>query len=252
MKTLKQMVALMLAMVMLVLPVSANSNFTDSVVQKGVPTIVEMDDGKGNTAGAVVYDENGNIINSIPFEDIGVVTYADRINSSTKVANELRLAYYSIRSSSSLSRSMPALGNALIAAGSDLRPNDMVVCDLFYIDLSKEGKDILSDGESVGITFDLQVNQDDTIVVMRYVAPSNNMSSSVVNENGGKIGSIISGIFQSVGRVLNTIFGSKGNWEPVPSEDVIINEDGTVTVIFDKNSSNNVGTIAILTERTDA
>lgn len=132
--------------------------FVPSIGDKDHPEIVPVG---GNVVGQIV-DPNGSVISDV---DPGclVVTPVSEANTSTEIPEEARdtlLDVYEQLSNGSMD----------LPYDSSVNPDDMVIRDLFDLSfLCEEHPEMLENGNTLKVTFDLGVSAGDTVVAMVYV-----------------------------------------------------------------------------------
>lgn len=216
MKKVNKIIIALLAVAILIIPVAAaamQSTTTPSVSQKGAPQLEPMEDKNGDPVDAIVYDENGGEVGSIPVGGIMVTPLADAQEEDSTVPEaikeELNEAYDSVNEAKSLTEAAPKVAQALEEADTGLTMEDLVARDIFHVLLDQDTIDAIAGADKISLVFDLEMDEDSFLMIMRYV---------------------------------------KGEWLPVPLESAVINADGTVTVTLELIEGQ-VGTIALLTEK---
>lgn len=139
MKKAIQMICVLLVVAMLAIPVSA-AGFTPSVEQKGAPTVKET--------------------------GVKVTAMVDLTKASAEVKAVVEKAAKVISDAKDLGEAVPALSEALTAMGSEVKASDLVVRDMFYVELDTP----LAEGEEKTLTFETEgVAADDLLIVMVFV-----------------------------------------------------------------------------------
>lgn len=134
-----QFISVLLIVVMLALPVSA-ATFTASVEQKGAPAAVE--------------------------KDVAVTALVDLEKAPAEVKKAVEEAHKSIADAKSVVEAVPALKDVLKEVAPKANANNLVVRDLFYVELDKK----LAEGETKTVTFKAEgVEKGDVLIVMVYV-----------------------------------------------------------------------------------
>ncbi len=190
---IKKVSATFMALVMVVaMSVTAfASEFTPSVTAKPAPTV----------ASAEIYNEDGQVVATVPSGSITVTplseaTEASEADPAIKAALEAAKAQLQ---STNLIDLVPSISDILAAYSASITTDDLAISDLFDVTLSDEMKAILAtSGNSIKITFDLGLSQDDLLIVLH------NYSGSA--------------------------------WELISNDKVVINANDTVTVEFDSFS----------------
>lgn len=168
---------------MLVLPVSA-AKYTPSVTQKGAPTAAAFTPSV-QQKGAPTVEQTG----------VRVTALVDLSKASKEVQEAVEEAYTVIAEAESLEEAVPTLADVLKEMNTDLTAEDLVVRDLFYLELEKELEETLEKEKEVAISFEVEgMEEDDFLMVMVFV---------------------------------------DGEWVIVDAENVEIGEDETVTVTFE-------------------
>lgn len=179
-KTITSICAVLTA-AMLVLPVSA-AKYTPSVTQKGAPTAFTP---SVQQKGAPTVEQTG----------ARVMALVDLSKASKEVQEAVEEAYKVIAEAESLEEAVPTLADVLKEMDTDLTAEDLVVRDLFYLELEKELEETLEKEKEVAISFEVEgMEEDDFLMVMVFV---------------------------------------DGEWVIVDAENVEIGEDETVTVTFE-------------------
>lgn len=181
-KTITSICAVLTA-AMLVLPVSA-AKYTPSVTQKGAPTATAFTPSV-QQKGAPTVEQTG----------VRVTALVDLSKASKEVQEAVEEAYKVIAEAESLEEAVPTLADVLKEMDTDLTAEDLVVRDLFYLELEKELEETLEKEKEVAISFEVEgMEEDDFLMVMVFV---------------------------------------DGEWVIVDAENVEIGEDETVTVTFE-------------------
>ncbi len=181
-KTITSICAVLTA-AMLVLPVSA-AKYTPSVTQKGAPTAAAFTPSV-QQKGAPTVEQTG----------VRVTALVDLSKASKEVQEAVEEAYKVIAEAESLEEAVPTLADVLKEMDTDLTAEDLVVRDLFYLELEKELEETLEKEKEVAISFEVEgMEEDDFLMVMVFV---------------------------------------DGEWVIVDAENVEIGEDETVTVTFE-------------------
>lgn len=181
-KTITSICAVLTA-AMLVLPVSA-AKYTPSVTQKGAPIAAAFTPSV-QQKGAPTVEQTG----------VRVTALVDLSKASKEVQEAVEEAYKVIAEAESLEEAVPTLADVLKEMDTDLTAEDLVVRDLFYLELEKELEETLEKEKEVAISFEVEgMEKDDFLMVMVFV---------------------------------------DGEWVIVDAENVEIGEDETVTVTFE-------------------
>lgn len=181
-KTITSICAVLTA-AMLVLPVSA-AKYTPSVTQKGAPIAAAFTPSV-QQKGAPTVEQTG----------VRVTALVDLSKASKEVQEAVEEAYKVIAEAESLEEAVPTLADVLKEMDTDLTAEDLVVRDLFYLELEKELEETLEKEKEVAISFEVEgMEEDDFLMVMVFV---------------------------------------DGEWVIVDAENVEIGEDETVTVTFE-------------------
>lgn len=179
-KTITSICAVLTA-AMLVLPVSA-AKYTPSVTQKGAPTAFTP---SVQQKGAPTVEQTGARVTAL----------VDLSKASKEVQEAVEEAYKVIAEAESLEEAVPTLADVLKEMDTDLTAEDLVVRDLFYLELEKELEETLEKEKEVAVTFEVEgMEEDDFLMVMVF---------------------------------------ADGEWVIVDAENVEIGEDETVTVTFE-------------------
>ena len=181
-KTITSICAVLTA-AMLVVPASA-AKYTPSVTQKGAPTAAAFTPSV-QQKGAPTVEQTG----------VRVTALVDLSKASKEVQEAVEEAYKVIAEAESLEEAVPTLADVLKEMDTDLTAEDLVVRDLFYLELEKELEETLEKEKEVAISFEVEgMEADDFLMVMVFV---------------------------------------DGEWVIVDAENVEIGEDETVTVTFE-------------------
>ncbi len=251
-----------LAALLLVTSVSATS-YMPSVENKGAPAAVEtevvLESGETKAAAVIVYDDAEKAVDGIASGNITVTPYVDREETVETTRNELTQAYATVVEAQSLAQIAPSLETVL--EQENITADDLVVRDVFHVALDETAKKQAAEGETLGLIFDLGVEENAVVVVMRYVARQDvpegvevppgdgffvRVWSAVTNEDGDE-----QGFFD---RLWSAITGESEKdemvWYAVDAENVTVNGDGTVTVRLEPIDGD-IGTLALATERVE-
>lgn len=156
-KTITSICAVLTA-AMLVVPVSA-AKYTPSVTQKGAPTAAAFTPSV-QQKGAPTVEQTG----------IRVTALVDLSKASKEVQETVEEAYKVIAEAESLEEAVPTLADVLKEMDTDLTAEDLVVRDLFYLELEKELEETLEKEKEVAISFEVEgMEADDFLMVMVFV-----------------------------------------------------------------------------------
>ena len=181
----------MIAVVLLASVCIVNAaDFTPSVTAKDAPEVVANDDGSVGT----VKDASGNVVATVTQEQVSVVSYANRTEDST-AASKLNTAYEDLTSGKVQDELKQQLTSYAASVDSEYTADNMVVSDLFYLDVEEAVKNSLDGSNYLEVTFE-------TGIAAGEKAPA----------------------------VLYACDGT--NWEMVDPANVKNNGDGTITVKF--------------------
>lgn len=143
---------------MLVLPVSA-AKYTPSVTQKGAPTAAAFTPSV-QQKGAPTVEQTG----------VRVTALVDLSKAPKEVQETVEEAYKIIAEAESLEEAVPTLADVLKEMDTDLTAEDLVVRDLFYLELEKELEETLEKEKEVAISFEVEgMEKDDFLMVMVFV-----------------------------------------------------------------------------------
>ena len=156
-KTITSICAVLTA-AMLVLPVSA-AKYTPSVTQKGAPTAAAFTPSV-QQKGAPTVEQTG----------VRVTALVDLSKAPKEVQETVEEAYKVIAEAESLEEAVPTLADVLKEVDTDLTAEDLVVRDLFYLELEKELEETLEKEKEVAVTFEVEgMEKDDFLMVMVFV-----------------------------------------------------------------------------------
>lgn len=156
-KTITSICAVLTA-AMLVVPVSA-AKYTPSVTQKGAPTAAAFTPSV-QQKGAPTVEQTG----------VRVTALVDLSKASKEVQETVEEAYKIIAEAESLEEAVPTLADVLKEMDTDLTAEDLVVRDLFYLELEKELEETLEKEKEVAVTFEVEgMEADDFLMVMVFV-----------------------------------------------------------------------------------
>lgn len=156
-KTITSICAVLTA-AMLVVPVSA-AKYTPSVTQKGAPTAAAFTPSV-QQKGAPTVEQTG----------VRVTALVDLSKASKEVQETVEEAYKIIAEAESLEEAVPTLADVLKEMDTDLTAEDLVVRDLFYLELEKELEETLEKEKEVAISFEVEgMEKDDFLMVMVFV-----------------------------------------------------------------------------------
>ena len=156
-KTITSICAVLTA-AMLVVPVSA-AKYTPSVTQKGAPTAAAFTPSV-QQKGAPTVEQTG----------VRVTALVDLSKAPKEVQETVEEAYKVIAEAESLEEAVPTLADVLKEMDTDLTAEDLVVRDLFYLELEKELEETLEKEKEVAISFEVEgMEADDFLMVMVFV-----------------------------------------------------------------------------------
>lgn len=199
---MKKLVSLILIAVLLVAAMAPAfaANFTPSVSGKPAPDTVPVPGDNGEEYDAII-GNGGNLVSGVIPGGLIVTPVSKRDEAPNQdISDSLNEAYEQIKNSDSPA-DLPAgnggtvgdkIDEVLSDMGSDLKADDLVVRDLFDVSMTDEYENQLTDGNYVEITFDLGLDPDQELIVLQS--------------------------------------SDKETWEVLDPSNVVINEDGSVTV----------------------
>ena len=183
MKKLICFITVLLLCVSIACPVLATEEFVPSISYKGAPEVVTVQDGSGNDALGVIYDETDAVVRYV-YQDCLWVTPVAKAETDSKIPDaaeqELLAVYEALKN-----------GTMKLPYGDNVKAEYMVIRDLFDISwiCGTHGcaEEIVPDGVALELTFDLGVKADDTVVVMTYKNDTWSEIAKVVNNGDGTI-----------------------------------------------------------------
>lgn len=195
---MKKLAVFMLAMALAVsTSISAMAaGFTPSVQGKDAPDVVTKivisEDGSLKKYSGQVVDKNGKVVKNVENKKI-VITPVSKVKKAPKaIKTELEKAYKQIKEAKSLKDLVPDIDKHLKSLSKTLKVENMVVRDLFDVTIDQETEKLLKNGNSVQLTFKLDIKATDKVVCL-------------YQDNDGK-------------------------WKAIDKSRVKNNKDGTVTV----------------------
>ncbi len=208
-KNVFRIFALTLAVIMLTVPVLAatpsvtqnGTTVVPSVSQKGTALVPSATQENTTIADGVlnILDKDNKSIKEIPADALTLVSFVDRAKADADVAKTLEAAYKQLTEAKSLADVAPDFADALKETDKDLKAEDMVVLDLVDIVLSDEYAKLLKEeGNHIALTFKMNIDKDETMLVLH-------------NYEADK-------------------------WETIYGDQVTMNDNGTVTVVFESLS----------------
>ena len=208
-KNIFRILAMTLTVAMLAVPVLAA---TPSVTQNGttlVPSVSQNGTALVPSAsqettaiadGAIVIlDKDDKTVKEVPADAVTLVSFVDRAKADADVAKTLEAAYKQLTEAKSLADVAPDFADALKATDEKLKAEDMTVLDLVDVVLKDEYAKVLAEeGNHVALTFKMNIEKDETMLVLH-------------NYEADK-------------------------WETIFGDNVTVNDNGTVTVVFESLS----------------
>ena len=135
------------------------SKYTPSVTQKGAPTAAAFTPSV-QQKGAPTVEQTG----------VRVTALVDLSKAPKEVQETVEEAYKVIAEAESLEEAVPTLADVLKEMDTDLTAEDLVVRDLFYLELEKELEETLEKEKEVAVTFEVEgMEKDDFLMVMVFV-----------------------------------------------------------------------------------
>ena len=184
---------LTLVLAVMMMALTVSASFTPSVEQKPAPQVkVDTVDEKGDPA-ILIYDEKDEVTHTTEVPNLVVVPYAERETAAPSMEEALNSAYEQIDKAENLGVLVPELNDAAKEAG--VAVEDLVVRDLFDMALDQESLDVLKEsGNYVVIKFELALAEGEQLFVLQNLEGE--------------------------------------NWQMIPADLVVVNDDGTVSVTF--------------------
>lgn len=213
---MKKLISLILVAILMfaVMAPAFAEQFTPSVSGKPAPSVKPVPGEDGEEFEGVI-GNNGNLVSGVGGGNLIVTPVSKRDEAPNKdISDALNKAYDQIKNSDSVGDLPAGNGNTIeddindALAGSGLTADDMVVRDLFDVSLTDEYKNQITNGNYLEVTFDLGLKPGQTLIVLQS--------------------------------------SDKENWEVLDPSNVIINEDGSVTVRLYK-----LGVLAFLVDGTE-
>ena len=185
--------ALALVLVVAMLAIPAMAAATPSAEQKGAPAVKEtMTDSTGKAVAGVIVDKDGKELAGVSAEDVKVKSYADTVKDAPKEVKEvMEKAYKEISTAEDLTKVAPELTKILPKLDVKVEAKDLVVRDLVHVELKPEMAELIKDGAKITMSFDLQLEKGQTLIVMQMI---------------------------------------DGKWVVLELEDVVINADGSANI----------------------
>ncbi len=151
--------------------ISEEDAFTPSVSQKGAPANVTIETVDGKNVIAIVRTPNLDVELRLYEGDLTVTPLSGREAASEETKAELEGAYKLLTDPDYQEQALPKLAEALKAMNSTLTVNDIIVRDMFHVELNEEALELLKkDGETITTIFDFEnVKKGDFVLFMRYV-----------------------------------------------------------------------------------
>lgn len=208
-KNVFRIFALTLTVAMLAVPVLAatpsvtqnGTTLVPSVTQNGtalVPSATQETTAIADGA-IVILDKDNKTVKEVPADAVTLVSFVDRAEADADVAKTLEAAYKQLTEAKSLADVAPDFADALKATDENLKAEDMTVLDLVDVVLKDEYAKLLKEeGNHVALTFKMNIEKDETMLVLH-------------NYEADK-------------------------WETIFGDNVTVNDNGTVTVVFESLS----------------
>lgn len=194
MKHIIRTVALVLAVSMLSV-VAFAGNTTPSVEQKPAPSVVTPTTEVDGKPAVVVTDKDGNVMEADDPEVVQVTPMADAEDQDPEVKKQMEEAYTEIAEAESLVEVAPALTEVMEEMEIETPAEDLVVRDVINLEVSdKLAEALKEEGNTLDMTFEMELEEGQSLIVM--------------------------------------VKGPDGEWIVIPAENVVVNDDGTVTVGF--------------------
>ncbi len=158
MKRVLSLVIVMTLCISLLASFAFASDFVPSIGDKDHPEIVPVG---GDVVGQIVAPD-GTVVDDVETGCL-VVTPVSEANSSTEIPEEARETLLDVYEQLSN-------GSMELPYDSSVNPDEMVIRDLFDLSfLCQEHPQMLADGNTLKVTFDLGVSAGETVVAMVYV-----------------------------------------------------------------------------------
>lgn len=192
-KNIKRVIAFLLCLTVVGPVITTRAEFTPSVSSKPAPEIVTTPDGEGREIIGYVKNSSGNVL-STEYKGALIVTPISEADTSSqipkKAAEELKIVYNDIVLGKTVFSKYDALNRMVESAlGAGKNADALVVRDLF--DITEVSSTIKSNlpgqGNTMDITFDLDIAADEFIAVMVYRDSKWQLIPNVVNNGDGTI-----------------------------------------------------------------
>ena len=197
MKKLASFLIAALMLFALMVPASADMEFTESVEQKPAPEIVFLVDESGNVVPAIITNDDGTQVYSLDPSELIITPISEVDEAPEEIREVLTNAYQQLQETPDVDQLVPevSLVEILQKMGSSSKVEDLVVRDIFDVSVTGKAAEHLSpDDQYITIRFDLGISPTATLIVLH-------------NYEADK-------------------------WEYIPYDQVTINNDGTVDVKF--------------------
>lgn len=169
---MKKLAVFMLAMALAVsTSISAMAaGFTPSVQGKDAPDVVTKivisEDGSLKKYSGQVVDKNGKVVKNVENKKIVITPVSKAKKAPKAIKTELEKAYKQIKEAKSLKDLVPDIDKHLKSLSKTLKVENMVVRDLFDVTIDQETEKLLKNGNSVQLTFKLDIKATDKVVCL--------------------------------------------------------------------------------------
>ena len=183
MKKIICLVTVLLLCVSFACPVFAAEEFVPSISYKGMPDVVPVKDANGKDAVGVIRDASGAIVRYF-YEDCLWMTPVAKAVTDPKIPDDAEKELLEVYEALSN-------GTMKLPYGEDVEAEYMVIRDLFDLSWICETHGCEEEVEPVGVvlelTFDLDVDADEKVVVMTYKNDAWGEITKVVNNGDGTV-----------------------------------------------------------------
>ncbi len=144
-------------------------DFVPSAEQKPAPEAAPFDEENPDVI-AVIRDKDGKELAQILAEDVRIIPFLDRESQDEEIRKQMEEAYASLTGLTSLAEAVPALEETLKAMQTERTAEEMVVRDLFFVQLKQEHKQLLEqEGTTVSMKFLCGAQEDDVVLFLHYL-----------------------------------------------------------------------------------
>lgn len=185
-------VSKILAVLLAVLMLSTCAFAVEIAAESEAPEIVNVTDESGHVLFALIHDKDGNLVARLEADDMVITDFKDMEDAEDHTKEDMENAYEQIKNAESLINLCDQAADMLAEIDPTLHIDNMQISSFVNVHLDDEYRAYLEDDHTITLTFKLKVKESDKLLVLEHTEDD--------------------------------------EWITADPEDVVFNEDGTVSI----------------------